>query len=399
MELNKKYMPLFCFLTALLLLPLVGGCDLPYFSQAMAGHFRIMNSRVPIEDELKRNHLDIDSQSQLNLALEVRSFASTELGLPNNKSYTMYSEINREYVGWNVYATPRFSVEPKTWCFPIAGCTVYRGYFSKGDALQFAEAMAKKDFDVFVGPFTAYSTLGWYDDPVLSCQLRMNPIRLAGLIIHELAHQEYYLPGDSHFSEAFAVTVERAGVLQWLKSKKREDLIIEALRMWDEEDAIVKRMVEARNQLRNLYRSGLDPNTLEQKKAVFQALKRDLHGISPAGIALPNRNGEECEYNNASLVPVDTYYSIVPVFQSILNDVGGNLPEFYKKVRELGTLSVDEREKEIESLQRRIEIKESTPKLGNKMSSTERCFPDKDNDRFSLERPHDFYPSPFGNAD
>lgn len=323
-----------------------------------------MGSRVPIEDELKRNHWDPESHQKLNLLLEVRSFASTKLGLPNNKSYTMFSEIDRQYAGWNVYMTPRFSVEPKTWYFPIAGYTVYRGYFSKGEALQFAEEMAKKDFDVFVGPFTAYSTLGWYDDPVLSSQLRLNPIRLAGLILHELAHQEYYLPGNSRFSEAFAVTVERAGVLEWLKSQKREDLIIEALRMWDEEDANVKKMVKVRNHLRNLYRSGLDPDSLDrQKKAVFQALKKDLHGISPAGITLPRTNGEDCEYNNASLVPVDTYYSIVPVFQSILNDVGGNLPEFYRKVRELGSLSVDERKKEIESLQKRIGIKENTPKL------------------------------------
>jgi len=364
MELNKKHMPLFCLLAALLLLPIVGGCGLQYYSQAIAGHFWIMGSRVPIEDELKKNHLDTDNQEKLNLVLEVRSFATTELGLPKNKSYTKYSEINRQYLGWNVYATPRFSVEPKTWCFPIAGCIVYRGYFSKGEALQFAEEMAKKDFDVFVEPFTGYSTLGWYDDPVLSCQLRLKPIQLAGLIIHELAHQEYYLPGDSRFSEAFAVTVERAGVLQWLKATKRDDLVIEALRMWDEEDAVVKRMVEARNQLRDLYRSGSDPNTLEQKKkAVFQALKKDLHGISSVGITLPRTNGEDCGYNNASLVPVDTYYSIVPAFQSILNDVGGNLPEFYKKIRELGTLSVDQRKKEIESLQKSIEVRDNTPKL------------------------------------
>ncbi len=322
-----------------------------------------MSSRVPIEDELKRNHLDTDSQQKLNLVLEVRSFAR-QLGLPNNKSYTMYSEIDRPYAGWNVYVTPRFSVEPKTWCFPIAGCIVYRGYFSKGEALQFAEEEAKKNCDVFVGPFTGYSTLGWYDDPVLSCQLRLKPIRLAALIVHELAHQEYYLPGDSRFSEAFAVTVERAGILQWLKSIKREDLILEALRMWDEEDAIVKRMVMARNQLRNVYRSGLDSNSLQQKKkAVFQALKKDLHGMGPAGITLPHTTGEGYEYNNASLVPVDTYYSIVPVFQGILNDAGGNLPKFYKKVRELGSLSVDEREKEIVSLQKGLEIKEKNQKL------------------------------------
>ncbi len=337
---------------------------MPYFSQAIAGHFRIMASRVPIEDELKETHLDIDNKSKLYLVLEVRSFASTQLGLPNNKSYTMYSDINQQYVGWNVYATPHFSLEPIKWCFPIAGCIVYRGYFSRGEALQFAEDLAKKNCDVFVGPFDGYSTLGWYDDPVLSSQLRLNPTRLAALVIHELAHQQYYLSDDSRFSEAFAVTVERAGVLQWLKSKKRDDLILEALRMWDEQDLTIRKLLEARNQLIDLYRSGLDPNSLEKKKnALFQALKKDLDATSCAGITLPNTNGESCEYNNAYLVTIDTYYSLVPVFQSILNQLGGNLPQFYEKVKRLGNLSGVERQNEIESLQKAIRDKESTPKL------------------------------------
>ena len=335
---------------------------MPYLSQAVTGHFRIMGSRVPIEEELKKTPEDHDNQRKLKLVLDVRSFASAELGLPKNKSYTTYSEIDGEYLGWNVYATPRFSMEPKKWCFPVAGCVVYRGYFSKEEALRFAEDLAKENHDVFVAPFTAYSTLGWYDDPVLTPHLRMSPIRLAGLIIHELAHQECYFPGDSRFNEAFAVAVERAGVLQWLKSKKRDDLADEALRLWNEEEAVVERMARARNELTALYSSGLDQNYLQEKKTtIFQALKKDLHGIRFAGIALPKTNGQGLELNNASLVPLDTYYSYVPVFQSMLSEAGGNFPQFYKRARELGSLPIQERNKEIDSLQERLQTMRMAP--------------------------------------
>ena len=330
----------------------IGGCSsVSYLSQAIAGHLRIMRSRVPIENVLRTNHLSVESKNKLKLVLEVRAYAGEQLELPRNKSYTVYSQINDEYLGWNVYAAPRFSVEPIKWCFPIAGCVVYRGFFSKKEALEFAGKMEQKGIDVFIGPFNAYSTLGWCDDPVLSSQLGLNPIRLAGLIIHELAHQKFYVSGDSRFNEAFAVTVERAGVLRWLKSTGREALTIQALEMWDKEDLMVSDILRARTQLRNLYLSELNPEALVQKKtSILQDLKADLCRVSCAGVNLTKMNGEEFELNNAYLVPIDTYYSLVPVFQSMLRGLGGSLPQFFKKVEELGELPFEKRQREIESL-------------------------------------------------
>ena len=355
---RKKQFALFSFLIVLvvLLLLAIWGCsNVSYFSQAIVGHFRIMGSRAPIERILKTNHLDIESQNKLKLVLEVRVYAAEELGLPKNKSYTVYSEINGQYLGWNVYCAPKFSVEPKKWCFPIAGCVVYRGYFSKKEALEFARKMEEKDFDVFIGPINAYSTLGWYDDPVLSSHLRLNPIRLAGLIIHELAHQKLYVSGDSRFNEGFAVTVERVGVLRWLKSTGRDDHIIQASKMWDKEDLMVAKILKARSQLRDIYLSELNSKSLAQKKdSLFQDLKRDLCGGNCAGINFTKTNGEGFELNNAYLVPIDTYYSLVPVFQSILDSLGGSLPQFFEKVEELGGLPFEERQREIASLQKRI---------------------------------------------
>ena len=354
--LRKKQLALFSLLIVFIVLLsfAIWGCsNVSYFSQAIVGHFRIVSNRAPIEGILKTDHLDIESQNKLKMVLEVRAFAAEELGLTKNKSYTVYSEINGQYLGWNVYCAPIFSVEPKKWCFPIAGCVVYRGYFSKKDALEFAKKMEEKEFDVFIGPINAYSTLGWCDDPVLSSHLRLDQIRLAGLIIHELAHQKLYVPGDSRFNEGFAVTVERVGVLRWLKSTGRDDDIIKASKMWDKEDLRVAKILKARSKLKDIYLSQINSNSLAQKKnSLFQDLMRDLCSGSCAGIDLPKTNGEEFELNNAYLVVIDTYYSLVPVFQSILDSHGGSLSKFFKKVEELGKLPFEERQREMESLKK-----------------------------------------------
>lgn len=307
----------------LLMFATLGSCNISYLTQAMAGHFRIMHSRQSIEKILRTDQLDIESRNKLKLVLEIHEFAIRELGLPDNKSYTLYSEIKGQYPGWNVYCAPKFSIEPKTWCFPIAGCVVYHGYFKKEKAIEFAEKMEKKDFDVYVAPFTAYSTLGWYRDPILSTHLSYDSIRLAGLIIHELAHQRLYVSGNSQFSEGFAVTVERAGVLHWLESLGREDQMALAIKRWDEDDQFVERILKARNALNALYISNQSTLSMTQQKAsILNSLEQELHK-------------EKNKLNNAYFVPVSTYHSLVPVFQSILDSCGGNFNKFFEKMEEL----------------------------------------------------------------
>jgi predicted aminopeptidase len=333
------------FFLALLLTLRAGPTDGSYLLQAISGHFRIMCSRVPIRKVLNKNLTDIEIQNKLKLVLQVRQYATIELGLPKNKSYTVYSEIKGKYPGWNVYCAPRFSVEPRLWCFPVAGCVIYRGYFSKNEAFEFAESMTEKDFDVFVGPFNAYSTLGWYNDPILSSHMLLDSIHLAGLVIHELAHQKIYVSGDSRFNEGFAVSVERSGVLKWLKSIGREDQIVQAVKMWDEEDMIITKILKSRSLLNDIYLSGLDTNSLSQKKdSVLTSLKMDLCNGNCDGIKLPMTDGEDLDYNNAYFVPVEAYYSLVPVFHRIIDSCGGNYAQFYKIVAKLSKLPYDERQ-------------------------------------------------------
>lgn len=292
-----------------------------YLSQAAGGQIRIMTSSKPIS-RIRPGTQDSVSMQKLRMVLQIRTFASEALGLPQNRSYTAFAKVKRDYLGWNVYCAPRFSVEPKRWCFPIAGCVVYKGYFNKDKAVGFADSLKKAGYDVFVSPFSGYSTLGWFRDPILSTQLDMDSMDLAGLIIHELAHQKLYKKGDSEFSESFAVTVEREGVVRWFRSLGRSDQAEKALKVWEEEDRRVEQILKTRSELEILYGSGKDSLTLQrQKDSVFLSLEKFLYGTGRKGVVL----------NNAFIAPIHAYHSWVPEFKKLLEECGGDLEKFYLK--------------------------------------------------------------------
>jgi predicted aminopeptidase len=335
------------------------GCStISYLAQATAGHLRIMHSRVPIEEMLNGNQVSSEHKEKLKIVLEVRAFAASELDLPDNESYTVYSRIDGAQVGWNVFVAPRFSVEPITWCFPLAGCVVYHGFFSEEKAFRFAKKTEKKDLDVFVLPFDGYSTLGWWNDPVLSTQLMLDTVRLAGVVIHELAHQRFYLSGDSCFNEAFAVTVERAGILKWLKASGRDALVPHVLGRWRQDDLKASITLQVRNQLMLLYRTESDFEILRREKnTALQSLKVELQRECGEGANSSRICASDFAPNNAYFIPVDTYYSLVPVFQEILESCGGNLPQFYRKMEELGKLPFEKRNQMVELLKKESALK------------------------------------------
>ena len=324
-----------------------GGRNKSYLSQAIKAHFRIMNSRVSIKKILEDPNLDIETRNKLNLVLNVREFASRELGLPDNKSYTYISDIQGEYLGWNVYCTPKYSTDPVKWCYPIAGCVVYHGFFSEDEASDFAVCMMNEGYDVFVGQFSAYSTLGWYKDPILSSHLKLDSIKLAGIIIHELAHQKYYVSGDSRFNEGFAVTVERIGTRKWLESIGREDQLIEAENRWSRGDSMFSEIIAASNELKILYDDPSIENKQLGKDSIFNQLTEVLLKMNMNSYNFPMANGEKFTLNNAYLVPVTTYYSLLPYFLNTLDSIDNDLPKFYDIVKELGKLKPEERKQKI----------------------------------------------------
>lgn len=331
---------------ALALAALLPGC---YVMQAAGGQLAVMARREPIERVIADPATPAPVRSRLTEVEAIREFAVRELDLPDNGSYRRYADIGRPYVVWNVVAAPEFSVQPRRWCFPVAGCVAYRGYFREARAEAFARRMKGRGFDVTVGGVAAYSTLGHFDDPILSSMLGWSDVQLAAIIFHELTHQLLYVRGDSAFNEALATTVEQEGVMRWLSAAGRtQDL--QANRLWQERTKqVVELLGSTRSDLARLYSLRLAPAQMRKRK------REQLEGLTRAYEALSAGWGREAPYqawfarpiNNASLAAAATYNRCVPGFVRLLEQAGGDLPRFYERVRDLARSPRVERDRQV----------------------------------------------------
>jgi predicted aminopeptidase len=304
---------------------LLGGCEsTKYYVQAIGGHLSVMRAARPVEAWLADPGTPADLRKRLELARGIRAFGAHELALPDNGSYEYYAELDRPYVAWNVYAAPVFSTEARKECFPFAGCVSYRGFFSEGEARQHAEKLRLAGNDVFIGGVPAYSTLGWFDDPLLSTFIRYPDVQLARLLFHELAHQVVYARNDTTFNESFAVAVEEEGVRRWLRAQGREAEFAAFQAVQGRRRQLAAAVEAARKRLESIYSSDLPEAEKKRLKADEFARLRAEHGpIVPA------------EPNNAFLVSISVYTQLVPAFERLLAETRGDLPAFYQRVREL----------------------------------------------------------------
>jgi predicted aminopeptidase len=309
----------------LLLLVLTAGCEsLSYYSQAIRGQLGLMGAARPVDVWLADPATPPELRSRLQVAQRIREFGSQRLALPQNGSYGSYAELDRPYAVWNVYAAGRFSVDPKQECFPFTGCVSYRGFFSEEQARRHAARLREEGYDVYLGGVPAYSTLGWFDDPLLSTFIKYPDVQLARLVFHELAHQRVYLKGDTTFNESFAVTVEEEGVRRWLEAAGRggELAALRAARLRRQEFAA--RVAQARERLARVYQEKIPEEAmLARKREEYDKLRADYPGVVPA------------EPNNAYLVSIALYTQLVPDFERLLAACGGDLAEFYDRVEAL----------------------------------------------------------------
>src|SRR5580704_2282856 len=325
---------------------LLSGCGTPYLLQAAGGEWRVLREGVPIERLLADPRTPAELRARLKNVQAAREFASRELALPDNQSYRSYADIGRPYVVWNVVATPEFSVVPRHWCFPVAGCVSYRGYFHESAARKFATGMAHQGFDVAIDPVPAYSTLGKFADPVLSSMMRYGEDELVATIFHELAHQLLYVRDDSAFNEAFATTVEDAGLERWLMRHGSQSGIQEFRADAVREEAFLKVLANARAQLAALYATALAPQSMrERKRQILAALGEDIHAFEKREhVSYPLYDQWIADgLNNARLASVATYYDCVPGFKKMLAKEQGDLPAFYAAARALAKLPRKER--------------------------------------------------------
>jgi predicted aminopeptidase len=324
---------------AAVMIAAVSGCtSTAYLLQAANGEWHVIHGRKPIVQVIDDPQTPEPMIRELADVREARDFASRDLGLPDNDSYRTYVRIDRPYVVWNVVAAPVLSVQPKEWCFPIAGCVAYRGYFNEKRARDFAARLQQSGYDVVIEGVPAYSTLGKLPDPVMSTMMRYGSDELASMIFHELAHQMLYVQNDSRFDEAFAVTVEDEGLKRWLQYKGRPARIAELQKERVEDELFVALLRHTRDRLAQLYASSAPRAAkLRRKQRLFAELAVEIHALERRlAVRFPEYDTWIAEgLNNAELVSVGTYNDCVPGFERLLRQENDDLPRFYDAARKL----------------------------------------------------------------
>ncbi|WP_305040966.1 aminopeptidase [Geoalkalibacter sp.] len=342
----------------LVLAVVLGGCgDVGYYAQCVSGHVQLMSRTRPIPTLVADPDTPPDLRRRLELVTEIRDYASQVLLLPDNASYRSYADLERPYVVWNVVATPEFALEPITWCFPVAGCVPYRGYFKEESAKAFAERLSAAGHDVFVHGVPAYSTLKWFDDPVLNTFCNREETYLAALIFHELAHQQLYIKNDSSFNEAFAKTVELVGVERWLQTQGQGPRMEAYLAGLAREEQFIGLLLKVRGRLGEIYAQPLSEELKREKKhEVLRAFQTDYAALKESwGGFSGYDHWLKRSLNNAHFASISTYHTLVPAFRTLLARQNGDLSGFYAEARALALLPRDQRQQALAQLLRDAE--------------------------------------------
>jgi predicted aminopeptidase len=326
----------------------LSSCALPYYAQAVRGQVGLLRKRVPIEDVLGDASYGDTTRERLGLVLEIRRFAVSEIGLPDNDSYSSYVDLGRDYVVWNVIAAPEFSIEPRTWCFPVAGCVSYRGYFDRARAESYAHRLAARGYDTFTAGSPAYSTLGHFADPVLNTMLDNSEANIAAMLFHELAHQRIYVKGDTELSESFATAVEHYAVELWLESRNEHEALAIYRASLERQRDFSDLVARQRERLAVLYASIADEPAKRRAKAESFDLMRSEYA------ALKSKWGGRGDYdawidgelNNATLVALTSYERWVAALSLRLRTEGP--AEFYREMEALVELDSDDRNATLE---------------------------------------------------
>lgn len=322
------------------------GCStVGYYAQSIQGHFAMLRAARSIPEIVADPAIAEPLKQRLQRAERIRAFASSELALPENRSYRSYADLQRPFVVWNVFATPELSLQLKQWCYPMVGCAAYRGYFEREAADRMAEQLRAEGFEVNVAGVQAYSTLGWFSDPLLNTFIGGTEGQLAGLIFHELSHQVVFVSGDTTFNESFATAVEREGVRRWLAAngddasrKAHADFAQRRL-------GFLNLLLQYRGLLFESYQGQASDDVKRARKSeLFAMLKDDYAQLrtSWGGFAGYDRFFAQ-DLTNAHLAAIGAYNDLVPAFDALLVQTGGDFPRFYEEVRQLAALPRERR--------------------------------------------------------
>ena len=343
----------------LLLVTMLNGCStIGYYSQAVSGHLSLMMSAEPVDDILSDTSTPMDLRGKLTVAQQAREFAGQRLALPVGEAFSDYVDLDRPWVVVNLVAVPEFSLEPHRWCYPVLGCQAYRGYYSLADARAEESQFRNKGFDTFIGGVTAYSTLGWFDDPLHTGFTRLAEDRMVALMFHELAHRVVYIADDTAFNESFATAVELEGLRLWLSDQGKPGQFGEALDRLARRNQTLSLVEDFSARLDVLYAQQdvlPDQQLRNRKAAIYQELALAYQELS-AEWSEPGPFGPvPVSLNNANLALFRQYNQHVPAFRQMLRNAGYDFADFYKAVETLSEQPEPQRSEHLAALSERFE--------------------------------------------
>lgn len=348
--------PVFLFFA---IIPFVwGGCsDVPYYWQAGMGQWEIISKRRHIEEVLADPVVNEETKRKLRLVLRVREFSTSDLALPADGNIRYYTDLGRPYVTWLVVAAQPLALQEYKFCYFIVGCLGYRGFFHKADAEELAHQLQGEGLDVYLRPVTAYSTLGWFDDPVLSTFLRSGDIQLMGTVIHEQAHTRVFIKGDTAFNESFAGFVERAGMRRYLSRGGPENG--KMLQRYEEIRAdrqlYQEIVLKGRDRLHSLYESQLPTGEkLRQKQLLIEKMRGDYRNQRKSFKILNYDEWFDRPLNNAQLVGFGYYNRYLDAFAALFAEQGRDFERFHRAVEKLGALEPAQRKIRLTELEKKI---------------------------------------------
>jgi predicted aminopeptidase len=318
----------------------------------LSGQLEVLSKRRPIQAVIDDPGTDATVRHKLKTVLEMRAFAVNELGLPDGRSFRSYADLHRKYVMWTVYATPEFSLTPRQWCYPFVGCISYRGYFDETRAYEKAQQLRNQGWDVYVAVSPAYSTLGWFDDPIYNTLLQYSEAETAGILFHELAHERVYVEDDTVFNESFAMTVQLEGARRWLARHPRSGSYAEYVSDEQRHTEFVDFVLGYRQRLEVLYASARGATEVRAAKhRIFSRLRRDYDRLKQRWGGFDGYDGWiEEGLNNALFAPFGTYHDLVPAFRRLLAREQGKMRAFYRAVDGIAALPPEQRHRRLQTL-------------------------------------------------
>ncbi len=324
---------------ALLLLLLLGagGCSPAYVLRAGWEEARILSARRPIRAVIHDTTVARETRDKLRLVLDARDFAERDLGLRAGASYESFAQLHRDTLVLNVLAAPEFALRWKTWWFPIVGHLPYKGYFDFDAARAEAASLAEEGYDVSLRPVSAFSTLGWFPDPIMSTTLRLDSLALVETVIHEITHSTYFPTGQADFNESFANFVGHHGAIEFFCEAVADESACRRARWrWEDTRVFGHFFHSILAPLEEVYASSMaDDAKRRAKRQVFEEAAERFETEYKPRLHAQYGSLDPDGLDNAWIISRLLYYTRLDDFERVYESHGSLVPSVEALMREL----------------------------------------------------------------